>query len=251
MPLPLIPDSRGNLTFIQQGAHIDFAPLCWKWVYGMAEGTDTDPGVSPRHRIVIALAGSISVGDNIILTDPHTACLVPPGENLTLHTVSANGVALIIEGEPDATVPPTPVGDDSGRDTSVDDAYVTGLPTVDTREYRTTAVAGEPIAPVRAFYLYDIPAGATRGGHSHKKAHEIIVAVSGSFDVQLDDGERTVTHRLNDPAQGLYIPNGLWRTIDRFSDNAVCLVLTTELFSEEDYIRDYDQFKESKSDVRN
>lgn len=96
----------------------------------------------------------------------------------------------------------------------------------------------------RVFYLYDVPAGADRGGHSHHEAREVIVALSGSFDVVVDDGRDVRRFTLNRPFRGLYIPRGLWRTLDNFSGGAVALVLTSERFSEADYVRSYNQFIE-------
>lgn len=96
----------------------------------------------------------------------------------------------------------------------------------------------------RVFYLYDVPAGADRGGHSHYEAREVIVALSGSFDVVVDDGHDVRRFTLNRPFRGLYIPRGLWRTLDNFSGGAVALVLTSERFSEADYVRSYNQFVE-------
>ncbi len=96
----------------------------------------------------------------------------------------------------------------------------------------------------RVFYLYDVPADAERGGHSHFQAEELIVALSGCFDVVLDDGKRPpVRFTLNRPYQALYIPTGLWRTLDNFSGGSVCMVLTSERYSEADYVRDYERFK--------
>lgn len=95
----------------------------------------------------------------------------------------------------------------------------------------------------RVFYLYDVPGDAERGGHSHHKAQELIVAAAGSFDVTLTDGHDTRTFQLNRPYRALYIPAGIWRSLDNFSSGSVCLVLTSELFSEADYVRDYEYFK--------
>lgn len=94
----------------------------------------------------------------------------------------------------------------------------------------------------RVFYLYDVPVDSSRGGHSHHLAQEMIVALSGCFDVTLDDGHTKKTFTLNRPYLALYIPAGIWRSIDNFSTGAVCLVLTSELFDENDYVRDYDTF---------
>lgn len=100
-----------------------------------------------------------------------------------------------------------------------------------------------PFSVRRAYWVYDVPGGESRGGHAHRQCREFIVALSGSFTVILDDGCRTELHVLNHPWQGLLIETGLWRTLDDFSSGAVCLVLASELFDEADYIRDYDDFK--------
>lgn len=94
----------------------------------------------------------------------------------------------------------------------------------------------------RVFYLYDVPGDSERGGHSHFEAQELIVALSGCFDVTLQDGHSKKTFTLNRPYKALYIPAGIWRSLDNFSSGAVCLVLTSELFEESDYVRDYDRF---------
>jgi dTDP-4-dehydrorhamnose 3,5-epimerase-like enzyme len=101
-----------------------------------------------------------------------------------------------------------------------------------------------PFAVKRVFYLYDIPGDSVRGGHSHYKGEELIIAASGSFDVVLSDGHTSQRFSLNRPYKALYIPAGIWRSLDNFSSGSVCLVLTSELFSEEDYVRDYDRFKQ-------
>jgi hypothetical protein len=94
----------------------------------------------------------------------------------------------------------------------------------------------------RVYYLYDIPAGAWRGGHAHRDCHELLVAASGSFTVKLHDGTRESTHFLNYPAVGLYVPNIVWRELCDFSSGAVCLVLASHRFDEADYVRDFDAF---------
>ena len=99
-----------------------------------------------------------------------------------------------------------------------------------------------PFDVKRIFYLYDVPGGASRGGHAHHSLSQLLVAVSGSFSVTLDDGTVRRTYLLNHPYQGLIIEPGIWNTLDDFSSGAVCMVLTSDIFSEEDYIRDYKDF---------
>lgn len=96
----------------------------------------------------------------------------------------------------------------------------------------------------RVFYSYDIPGGEKRGGHAHKQCHQFIVAASGAFEVVIDDGVNKRTVLLNRPYQGIYIPPGVWADEQGFSSGAVCLVLASEEFSEQDYIRSYEEYLE-------
>ena len=96
------------------------------------------------------------------------------------------------------------------------------------------------------YYLYDVPGGESRGAHAHKNLSQLIVAVSGSFRVTLDDGNVKRSFILNRPYQGLFVRPGLWRDLDDFSSGAVCMVLASDVYSEEDYIRTYNQFLEFK-----
>ena len=99
-----------------------------------------------------------------------------------------------------------------------------------------------PFGIRRVYYLYDVPGGAERAGHAHKGLHQLMVAMSGSFDVHLDDGFEKKTFHLNRSYYGLYICPMVWRTIDNFSSGSVCLVLASDFYDESDYYRDYQQF---------
>lgn len=99
-----------------------------------------------------------------------------------------------------------------------------------------------PFEVKRTYYLYDVPGGETRGAHAHKKLYQLIIAVSGSFSVTLDDGRIKRTFNLNRPYQGLLVVPGIWRTLEDFSSGSVCLVLASEVFEKDDYIRDYNEF---------
>lgn len=96
----------------------------------------------------------------------------------------------------------------------------------------------------RVYWVYDVPAGENRGGHAHKRCQEVIIALSGSFHVTLDNGKEKESVLMNHPYQGLFVDTDTWRTLDDFSSGAVCLVLASEPFQEEDYIREYDAFIE-------
>jgi dTDP-4-dehydrorhamnose 3,5-epimerase-like enzyme len=97
----------------------------------------------------------------------------------------------------------------------------------------------------RVYYLYDVPSTAERGGHSHIDQQEFLIALSGSFDVVVTDGENSQTFTLNKPFEGLLIPNGIWRELKNFSSGSVCLVIASDVFKEEDYIREFDDYLKS------
>ena len=99
-----------------------------------------------------------------------------------------------------------------------------------------------PFEIKRVFYLYDVPGGETRAGHANKKLEQFIVAMSGSFDIVLDDGHSRKTYALNRSYYGLYIPGMIWREIENFSSGSVCLVLASDFYDAEDYYREYDEF---------
>ena len=99
-----------------------------------------------------------------------------------------------------------------------------------------------PFEIKRVYYLYDVPAGAERGGHSHKEQQEFLIALSGSFDVILNDGKVEKLVTLNKPFEGLLITNGIWRELKNFSSGAVCWVVASDVFEEADYIRDFNEF---------
>ena len=99
-----------------------------------------------------------------------------------------------------------------------------------------------PFSIKRAYYLYDVPGGGSRGGHAHKELYQLIIAASGSFNVLLDDGVNKKIVQLNRPYYGLMVVPGLWRELFEFSSGAICLVLTSEIYDESDYIRNYKDF---------
>ncbi len=99
-----------------------------------------------------------------------------------------------------------------------------------------------PFEIKRVYYLYDVPSSAKRGGHAHKDQIELLIALSGSFDVILKDGKTTQTVTLNKPDKGLLIKTNVWRELENFSSGSVCLVVVSDVFREEDYIRNYDDY---------
>ena len=137
------------------------------------------------------------------------------------------------------------------KDTCVYDCTIVELDKHHHTKGNITVVENNQTIPFdvqRIYYLYDIPGGESRGGHAHKELRQLIVAASGSFTVTLDDGKVRRSFVLNRPYQGLLVIPGIWRTLDDFSSGAVCLVLASHAYDEDDYIRDYQDFIEYKND---
>ncbi len=133
---------------------------------------------------------------------------------------------------------------------SVFDCVILPLNKIHNRAGNITIVEGEKNVPFpvkRVYYLYDIPGGEDRGGHAHKALRQLIVAASGSFDVLLDDGTNKKIVTLNRPDYGLLVVPGIWRELLEFSSGAVCLVLASEKYETDDYIRDYNTFVNFKN----
>lgn len=128
---------------------------------------------------------------------------------------------------------------------SISRCQVVSLPRItDPRGSLTFIEAGRPVPFEirRTYWIYDVPGGETRGGHAYRKLNECFVALSGSFDVVVDDGSERKTISLNRSYLGLLVPNLIWRRLDNFSTNAVCLILASDHYAPEDYIRDYGKF---------
>ena len=103
-----------------------------------------------------------------------------------------------------------------------------------------------PFEIKRTYWLYDVPGGESRGGHAYRENEEFIVALSGSFDVVLDDGSKKRTYTLNRSYYGLYVPKGLWREMENFSTNSLAMILSSTDYDANDYVRDYDEFLKLK-----
>lgn len=134
---------------------------------------------------------------------------------------------------------------------TVYDCPVLPLNKIHNRAGNITIVEGNgnvPFSIRRIYYLYDIPGGESRGGHAHKELFQLIVAASGSFDVLLDDGTNKKVVKLNRPDYGLLVVPGIWRELFEFSSGSVCLVLASEKYDEADYLREYDLFRNWKSE---
>lgn len=132
------------------------------------------------------------------------------------------------------------------KETPLSDCKLISLPQIRTESGDITAINHNldiPFDTKRVYYLYDVPNRADRGGHAHKALYQLIVAISGSFDIELFDGFDTIRYTLNQPDQGLLIVPGIWRNLNNFSGGGICLVLASMEYDENDYIRDIEEFR--------
>ncbi|HWM64143.1 MAG TPA: FdtA/QdtA family cupin domain-containing protein [Solirubrobacterales bacterium] len=130
----------------------------------------------------------------------------------------------------------------------VDDCRLIDLPVIHNPQGNLTFIEGQTHVPfdiARVYYLYDVPGGAERGGHAHKDLQQLLVAMSGSFEIVVDDGAKRRGIRLNRSYVGLYMPSMIWRELVDFSSGSVCMVLASKPYEEADYIRDYEDFRQA------
>jgi hypothetical protein len=131
------------------------------------------------------------------------------------------------------------------KNSTVNDCKIIQLSKIHNRAGNITIVENNldiPFDVKRIYYLYDVPSNETRGGHAHKELYQLVIGASGSFNINLNDGRNNKTIFLNRPDFGLLIVPGIWRDLSDFSSGSVCLVFASEIYSENDYIRDYDEF---------
>ncbi|EJL66461.1 sugar 3,4-ketoisomerase [Flavobacterium sp. CF136] len=126
---------------------------------------------------------------------------------------------------------------------------IISIPKIEERRGNLSVIENDtvPFDIKRVYYLYDVPSGAERGGHAHKNLQQFLVALSGSFDVVLNNGKEEQIITLNKPYEGLLINSGIWRELQNFSSGSVCLVVASEVYIEDDYIRDFEEFIKYKS----
>lgn len=280
--LPKFLDARGNLSFVEQFTHIPFEIRRTYWLYDVPGGIARG-GHAEKHNeeLIIALSGAfeIVVDDGIhsktfVLNRSYYGLYIPKGLWREIKEFSTNALALEF-----GSIPYT--ADDYIRDYDSFLEYTKGVENVisipplkernketakrfnvfdctmieldkhhSDRKGNLTVVENGVTLPFdvkRVYYLYDVPGGENRGSHAHKELSQLIIAASGSFTVTLDDGQNKRSFFLNRPYQGLYIKPGMWRDLVDFSSGAVCMVLASEVYQKEDYIRDYGEFIEFRN----
>lgn len=285
--LPKFLDARGNLSFAEQLSHIPFEIKRTYWIYDVPGGEARGGhAFKENQEFIVALSGAFDVvvddGENkktYTLNRSYYGLYIPQGLWRTIENFSTNSLAFefgslhydvndyIYEYEEyrryreeersqkfkgskvlglESSKPLEPV-----RKYNVFDCTMVELDKHHSdRKGNLTVVENGKTLPFdvkRVYYLYDVPGGENRGSHAHKELSQLIIAASGSFTVTLDDGKCKRSFFLNRPYQGLYVKPGMWRDLEDFSSGAVCMVLASDVYKKEDYIRDYKEFLEFRA----
>ncbi len=283
--LPKIADPRGNLSIIEQLKQIPFEIKRTYWIYDVPGGCDRGGhAYKENEEFIVALSGAFEVVlDNgkekkvYSLNRSYNGLYVPKGIWRTMTNFSTNSLALVLAStdynvkdyimdynefvnwveHKDITTTPADYAPMKtvksmyiDRDkASVYDCSLYQLNRFHDPEGNLTVVTENvhvPFSIDRVFYSYDIPGGEDRGAHAHKDCHQFIIAASGAFEVVLDDGTNKRTVTLNRPFWGLHVPPGIWASEQGFSSGSICLVLASHGYSEDDYIRNYDEYLSTK-----
>lgn len=275
--LPKFLDARGNLSFVEQFTHIPFEIRRVYWLYdvpgGIARGGHAEKN---NEELIVALSGAFEIvvddgkhSRTFVLNRSYYGLYIPQGLWREIKEFSTNALALEFGSIPyaaddyirdyeefkhyavnkheDVEIPAHVSRDSLQKGPfSVFDCSMVELDRHHSdRKGNLTVVENGSTLPFdvkRVYYLYDVPGGENRGAHAHKELSQLIVAASGSFTVTLDDGKCKRSFFLNRPYQGLYVKPGMWRDLVDFSSGAVCMVLASDVYLKEDYIRDYSQF---------
>ena len=279
--LPKIEDPRGNLSIIEQFKQIPFEIKRTYWIYDVPGGCDRGGhAYKENQEFIVALSGAFDVvlddgkeKKTFSLNRSYMGLYVPKGMWRTMTNFSTNSLALVLssteydvndyimdydeflkwsEEEAVKTTPAdyAPMNNvktmfSAKEGVSVFDCSLCELNKFHDPEGNLTVVSENVHVPFpinRVFYSYDIPGGEDRGAHAHKECHQFIIAASGSFEVVLDDGTNKRTVTLNRPFWGLHVPPGIWASEQGFSSGSICLVLASHGYSEDDYIRNYDDY---------
>lgn len=277
--LPKFLDVRGNLSFAEELKHMPFAIRRVYWLYdvpgGVARGGHAEKN---NEELIIALSGAfeIVVDDGIksktfVLNRSYYGLYIPKGLWREIKEFSTNALALEFGSIPytvddyirdyevykeyvmsdHQSINNAPLAIRAGNNLDKSSVFDCSMVELDRhhsdRKGNLTVVENGATLPFdvkRVYYIYDVPGGESRGAHAHRELEQLIVAASGSFTVTLDDGRSKRSFFLNRPYQGLYVKPGLWRDLVDFSSGAVAMVLASDVYKKEDYIRDYNEFIE-------
>lgn len=240
---PVISDNRGGLIPIEFECDIPFKVKSVRWTNGKSvDSAFRYLEEKPSNKVVLILSGFVqfvSDTNSYLLDKPNIGLIILKGTNLKLTRLSRDVICLILS---DTEVPKEDERIQSNelkpKNYSIDECLTIDCKGVDS----LYSAANIPFAVKRIFYIYDVPNGAERGGHMHKSCHEVLIALNGTFNVELSDGANNLIVELNNASKGLFLPAGIWAKQTSYIDRALCLVFASEAYDVAGYIDDYDDF---------
>ena len=247
-----IPDERGTLVVLEEERQIPFRVSSVRWAshHSAPATVDTERG-GPAETMVAALSGSFDVSvrsgpvrASVRLCRADVGLYLPAGHRWSIENPSGGAAWLVLTGAVGVHRLPARVSERSA---------IISLPQEERAGWTITRATSRRHVPFpirRVYYVHSVPAGAERGGHAHRTLEEVLVAVTGSFDLVLHDGRRSAMIHLDRPNVGVDIPRYSWRELKNFSSRAVCLVLASLPYEESDYIRDFEEFVRETVDSR-
>lgn len=282
--LPKLEDRRGNLTVIESFNHIPFDIARSYWIYDIPGGQSRGShAFKTQEEVIVALSGSFDIvlddgteRQTYTLNRSYQALYIPSRVWRKLENFSTNTVCLVLASKTfseedyirnykdfrqyiktDDKIDGSfnekfSTEDSSNQYNTIFDCSLIEFPVVRNRAGNIAFVENFIHIPFhirRTFYIYDIPNGQSRGMHAHRQCHEILIAASGSFEVELDDGANKKTVLLNNPMCGLHIPPGVWATEKNYSSGAVCLAFASDRYDDDDYIKKYSDFKKYRQNA--
>ena len=258
--IPKLDDNRGSLSFIEVGTHIPSSISSMCCLSNLSkENKFSRENINSQSEILVALSGNIQVKvENIkkkesvyMLDQPNKALYLPKHTKRSLNSSSANTICLIININSESKAAQSnklSINNKKGYEHTVSDCTLFKLSDYEQNSLSVNSLTDIPFQINRVFFTYNIPQKAERGIHAQTYCHEILIAIKGSFKVELDDGRNTKTVMLDDPQYGLLIPPGIWAKEKEYSNNSICLVLASEGYNREGYINSYEHFKNYKND---
>lgn len=257
--LPRFVASSGELSFMQVGDHIPFAIDQVSWIDAVAGGVvPGDDIAAGSGSAVVALSGGFDVAleghpvRHVHLERTDRSLHVPAGQPWSLRDLSRGAIALIASAAPagaagshDRARTAITTADVEAGSATVGDCTIVQLPTAETPAGSCITLRFAPGSDVQArriYYLTNLRAGSSRGSHAHRTLHQFVVAAKGTFKVRIDDGRRKQTLTLTRPDRALHLVPGIWRVLHSFSAGAICLVVASRPYDEDDYVRQYADF---------
>lgn len=244
---PVVTDSRGSLTPIEFSETVPFEVRSIRWGKAGDFCSMANASFLASSKLMLFLSGNavLRVNESAFTIDkPNIGLFIPPSLSCELIDVSKDAICLILSDAEEKMLQQYNIIElKEGKKCSISESVIFDLSSDEVRgEKSIYSTVNVPFPIERLFYIYDIPYGVKRGGHAHKSCHEMLTALKGGFEVDMDDGEKRRVVELDKLSEGLLLPAGVWATQSAYKRNTLCLVFASERYDKTGYIDNYDDF---------